>query len=100
MMDELRNEDDDFVAKPCKHDPDELVLLYKSYSRLNTDFLRETLKAAGIPHQCKLSGGLLGRGMVMSTGIFNPSNEDAIFYVPWKHYEEAEQIKIQVVGAE
>lgn len=77
---------------------EELCLLYRSYSRINTDFLKETLDAAEIPFVCHLKGGLLGRGSGMAVGIFNPSNEDAIFYVPCKFMEEAEQIKIQVVG--
>jgi hypothetical protein len=77
---------------------EELCLLYRSYSRVNTDFLKETLEAAKIPYVCHLKGGLLGRGSALGVGIFNPSNDDAIFYVPCIYMEEAEQIKIQVVG--
>ena len=77
----------------------ELILLYRSYSRVNTDFLKETLKSAGIPHVCHLKGGLLGRGMEIGAGFFNSSStEDALFFVPKEHFEQAEQIKIQVVG--
>jgi hypothetical protein len=84
-----------------KNEPDEedvLCLLYRSYSRVKTDFLKETLEAAKIPYVCHLKGGLLGRGSPMGVGIFSPSNEDAVFYVPCMYMEEAEQIKIQVVG--
>ena len=79
-------------------DSDDLVELYKSYSRVNTDFLKEVLNSEEIPHKCILKGGLLGRGSAMGVGIFQPSNEDAIFYVPKKYLEQAEQIKIQTVG--
>ncbi|HEQ97831.1 MAG TPA: hypothetical protein ENO22_00635 [candidate division Zixibacteria bacterium] len=78
---------------------EEMVLLYRSYSRLNTDFLKETLESAGIPHICHIKGGLLGRGNLTGGGFFSSaSTEDAVFFVPKDHYEEAEQIKIQVVG--
>lgn len=77
---------------------DDMVLLYKSYSRVNTDFLRESLKSAEIPFQCKLKGGLLGRGFAQGVGIFQASNEDALFFVPREFLEDARQIKIQTVG--
>lgn len=82
-----------------KNSSEEMVLLYRSFSRLNTDFLKETLKSAGIPYVCHIKGGLLGRGNEMIGGFFNSASTiDALFFVPRDHYEEAEQIKIQVVG--
>ena len=65
---------------------------------MNTDFLKEALNSEEIPHKCILKGGLMGRGGSMNVGIFQPSNVDAIFYVPQQYYEHAEQIKIQIVG--
>lgn len=81
-----------------KDKAEDMVLLYKSYSRVNTDFLRETLKSAGIPFQCQLKGGLMGRGTALGVGIFKASNEDALFFVPSEFLEEAKQIQIQTVG--
>ncbi|MBD3380670.1 MAG: hypothetical protein GF404_00595 [candidate division Zixibacteria bacterium] len=75
----------------------EPFLLYKSYSRIYTNFLCEVLKSAGIPYQCRLRGGLMGRGGTM-TGIFSHASEDAFIYVPDEYREEAQQIKKQVVG--
>ncbi len=78
---------------------EEMVVLYRSYSRLNTDFLKETLESAGIPHVCHIKGGLLGRGNLTGGGFFSSaSTEDAVFMVPKDRYDEAEQIRIQVVG--
>lgn len=79
-------------------DQNDLVELYKSYSRVNTDFLKEALDSEEIPYKCILKGGLLGRGGSLNVGIFQPSNEDAIFYVLKKNLEHAQQIKIRTVG--
>ncbi len=78
----------------------EAVLLYKSFSRLNTDFLVETLKSAGIPYYCRLIGGLYGRGMSGSVGIFGTRAVDAEIYVPSEYVEEAIEIRRQTVGDE
>ena len=86
------------MNEKSEYDPEDMVLFYTSYSRVNTDFLRESLKSADIPFYCLLKGGLLGRGSVLGTGIFKASNEDALFYVPEEFLEEARQIKIQTVG--
>jgi len=77
---------------------DEAVLIYKSFSRLNTDFLVETLKSAGIPHYCRLIGGLYGRGMAGSVGFFGTKAVDAEIYVPAEYEEEAQEIRRQTVG--
>lgn len=81
-----------------RENTEDMVLLYKSYSRVNTDFLRESLKSAEIPFKCHLKGGLLGRGTALGVGIFQASNEDALFFVPSEFLEEAKQIQIQTVG--
>jgi len=86
------------MSEKGENDFEDMVLLYTSYSRVNTDFLRENLKSANIPFYYHLKGGLLGRGSPLGTGIFKASNEDALFYVPKEFLEEARQIKIQAVG--
>ncbi len=79
-------------------DMEEAVLIYRSYSRVNTDFLVETLKSAGIPHYCRIIGGLYGRGMPNSVGFFGTKAVDAEILVPPEFQEEAEEIRRQTVG--
>jgi hypothetical protein len=79
-------------------DMDQAVLIYRSYSRVNTDFLVETLKSADIPHYCRVVGGLYGRGMPDSVGFFGTKAVDAEIYVPPEYEEEAEEIRRQTVG--
>jgi len=79
-------------------DLDEAILIYRSYSRLNTDFLVETLKSAGIPHYCKIVGGFYGRGMKGSVGFFGVEATDAEIFVPPEYEEDAMEIKRQTVG--
>ena len=76
------------------------VLLYRSYSRLNTDFLIETLKSAGIPFHCRIIGGFYGRGSSGTVGFFGTRPADAEIYVPPEYQEEAEEIRRQTVGDE
>jgi hypothetical protein len=97
LVDSLDHETD-FSGETIR--PDEMILLYKSYSRLNTNFLKESLTSAGIPFQCRLKGGLMGRGGEMMVGVFQSSNEDALFYVPGKYLEEAKLLKTQIIGEE
>jgi hypothetical protein len=97
--DELHDSDsDEFISEDGGIDVDSAVLLYKSYSRLNTDFLVETLKSAKIPCFCKLIGGLYGRGMPGSVGLFGTEAVDAEIYVPEEYDEEAQEIRRQTVG--
>jgi hypothetical protein len=88
----------DEEAKAGIVDMDSAVLLYRSYSRVNTDFLVETLKSAEIPHYCRLVGGHYGRGMPDSVGFFGTEAVDAEIYVPPEYEEEAEEIRRQTVG--
>lgn len=79
-------------------DMEEAVLIYRSYSRVNTDFLVETLKSAGIPYFCRIIGGHYGRGMPRSVGFFGTEAVDAEIFVPPEFKEEAEEIRRQTVG--
>ncbi len=99
--DELHDSDsDESISEGDEIDMDSAVLLYKSYSRLNTDFLVETLKSAQIPCFCKIIGGLFGRGMLGSVGLFGTEAVDAEIYVPEEYEEEALEIRRQTVGDE
>ncbi len=94
-------EDDDFAEEETRagiEDMERAVLLYRSYSRVNTDFLVETLKSAGIPHYCRLIGGLYGRGMPGSVGFFGTKAVDAEIFVLPEFQEEAKEIVRQTVG--
>jgi hypothetical protein len=79
-------------------DMEKAVLIYRSYSRVNTDFLVETLKSAGIPHYCRIVGGFYGRGVPDSVGFFGTKAVDAEIFVPPEFQEEAEEIRRQTVG--
>lgn len=79
-------------------DMEEAVLIYRSYSRVNTDFFVETLKSAGIPHYCRIIGGFYGRGMPNSAGFFGTKAVDAEVFVPPEFQEEADEIRRQTVG--
>jgi len=81
-------------------DMDDAVLLYKSYSRLNTDFLVETLESAQIPFYCRIVGGHYGRGMPGAVGFFGSKAVDAEIYVPSDFEEDAIEIRRQTVGDE
>jgi hypothetical protein len=81
-------------------DMDRAVLIYRSYSRVNTDFLIETLKSANIPYYCRIIGGLYGRGIPDSVGFFGTKAVDAEIYVPPEYEEEAEEIRRQTVGGD
>jgi len=81
-------------------DLDTAVLLCKTYSRFNTEFLIETLKSAQIPYYCRIIGGLYGRGMPGTVGIFGSRATDAEIYVPLEYHEEALEIRRQTIGDE
>jgi hypothetical protein len=81
-------------------DLDTAILLCKTYSRLHTEFLVESLKSAQIPYYCRLIGGLYGRGMPGVVGIFGSRAADAEIFVPPDFRDEAEEIRRQTIGDE
>ncbi len=89
---------EEIISDEEEFDMESAVLLYKSFSRLNTDFLVETLKSAKIPYFCKIVGGLYGRGIPGTVGIFGTESVDAEIYVPEEYEEEALEIRKQTVG--
>ena len=98
---EDEEEEDNLAEKETSagiEDMERAVLIYRSYSRINTDFLVETLKSAGIPHYCRLIGGLYGRGMPGSVGFFGTRAVDAEIYVQPEYLDEAQEIRRQTVG--
>lgn len=93
-------DDDAEVTSEGDVDLDTAVLLCKTYSRFNTEFLIETLKSAQIPYYCRLIGGLYGRGIPGTEGIFGSRAADAEVYVPPEFHEEAMEIRRQTLGDE
>jgi hypothetical protein len=81
-------------------DLDSAILLCKTYSRLHTEFLVESLKSAQIPYYCRIIGGLYGRGMPGVVGIFGSRAADAEIFVPPDYHEEADEIRRQAIGDE
>jgi hypothetical protein len=79
-------------------DLQDAVLLYRSHSRVNTDFLVETLRSARIPYYCRIIGGHYGRGIPGSVGFFGSESVDAEIYVPSEFEDDAAEIRRQTVG--
>ncbi|MBU1320647.1 MAG: hypothetical protein KKG33_02875 [candidate division Zixibacteria bacterium] len=109
VLDDLEGIGDAGVGNPAAEgdvttdgdvDLDTAVLLCKSYSRFNTEFLIETLKSAQIPYYCRIIGGLYGRGMPGTVSIFGSRAADAEIYVPPEYHEDAEEIRRQTLGDE
>jgi hypothetical protein len=92
--------DDEVEGPGANVDLEDSVLLYRSFSRVNTDFLTETLKSARIPFHCRIIGGLYGRGMPSSVGFFGTRAVDAEIFVPREFRDEALEVKRQTVGDE